>query len=82
MGAGVPINQPLGSYWHLLGGAGTHGPRSKAYRFLELDVSRALLDGRQVMKFRGDLVEKKKSRGGLLVVGQMELWGPYKWPYK
>ena len=22
MGAGVPINQPLGSYWHLLGGAG------------------------------------------------------------
>ena len=21
MGAGVPINQPLGSYWHLLGGA-------------------------------------------------------------
>ena len=23
MGAGVPINQPLGSYWHLLGGAGS-----------------------------------------------------------
>ena len=22
MGAGVLINQPLGSYWHLLGGAG------------------------------------------------------------
>ncbi len=24
MGAGVPINQPLGSYWHLLGGAGIY----------------------------------------------------------
>ena len=25
MGAGVPINQRLGSYWHLLGGAGISG---------------------------------------------------------